>query len=391
MKKFLLFSLTAAFSFTFLNAQTPYYTSTVGSPGYHMSISQDTSVDVTDMTLNVGTVGTGLIWNFQGLDADLLDTINFDFLNAQEMTEFPTGNEVVESNLGRIVFDKDNANGLFLIGTGMTVLGNYVGLNYTPPQKHLDDVNNVGTTFNTLSLVDEKVYVGIDTTVFGCHINVDSIEFKRRSNYTVNFDASGELRLPTDTFAYTLRASTIETTIDSIFIYSPLGMSGPACGAFGLTAPVGWSLAPDNLIALSMIATSAVQRDTMLTLEWYHPQGVFPFCVVDYTFDPGFSDTTFNSVRFKATDGSDIGFEEYTPIDMSLYPNPASTTITIQSNADLSQATMYMYNAQGQQVRAVLLNGGNTVDISFFENGMYFYQVVEGNKLLHNGKFIVKK
>src|SRR5688572_25267092 len=154
MKKLVLTSLTAAFSFAFLNAQTPYSIYTVGSPGHWISMSQDTAVDVTDMTLNVGTIGTGLTWNFSGLDADLMDTINFDMLTGSESTEFPTGNMVVESNLGRVVFEKDNTNGLFLLGTGMDVFGNFIGLNYNPPQQRLEASNTVGTSMNTVSVVD---------------------------------------------------------------------------------------------------------------------------------------------------------------------------------------------------------------------------------------------
>lgn len=391
MKKVLFSLFTVAVSFTWANAQSPYYTSTSGSPGHWMSISEDQSIDVTDMTLDVGITGADQIWNFQGLDVDASDTVNFLFPNSSETTEFPAGNVVVESNLGRIVFNKDDASGLFLMGTGMDVFGNYTGLNYNPPQKQLDDINDIGTTFNTVSYVDESIYVGIDTTVFGCNINIDSINIRRQSDYTVNFDSDGELRLPTDTFVYTLRSTNLETTIDSIFIYSPLGMSGIACATFGLTAPVGWSLAPDALIALSGLATAAVQFDTLRTQAWYHPQGVFPFCIVDYTFDPGFVDTTFNSVRFKATDGSDIGYEDVALVDMTIYPNPASSMMMIQTNADLSSATMFVYNVQGQQVRSVSLNGNNSVDVADMDNGMYLYTIVSDKKLLNHGKFVVKK
>jgi len=391
MKKVLFSLLTVAFSFSWANAQTPYYTSTSGSPGHWISISEDQNVDVTDMTLNVGTTGPDQIWNFQGLDVDASDTINFLFPTVDETNEFPGANVIVESNLGRIVFNKDDASGLFLMGTGMDVFGNYTGLNYNPPQKQLDDVNDLGTTFNTISYVDESIYVGIDTNVFGCQITIDSIGIKRQSNYTVNFDSDGELRLPTDTFVYTLRSTNVETTIDSIFIFCPTGISGGTCGAFGLTAPVGWSLAPDDLIALSGIANSAIELDTITTQAWYHPQGVFPFCIVDYTIDPGFTDTTFNIVRFKATDGSDIGYEDVALVDMSIYPNPASSIMMIQTNADLSSATMLVYNVQGQQIRSVSLNGNNSVDVADMDNGMYLYTIVSDKKLLNHGKFVVKK
>jgi hypothetical protein len=52
---------------------------------------------------------------------------------------------------------------------------------------------------------------------------------------------------------------------------------------------------------------------------------------------------------------------------------------------------MYIYNAQGQQVRTTNLNGSNRVDVAGLNNGMYFYQLANGNKLLHHGKFMISK
>jgi hypothetical protein len=393
MKKFLFTLLTAALSFTFASAQQMnYYTNMVGTPGQTFDMAQDTAADQTDLTFSTSTSGAGLTWDFQGLDLDVVETIIYDVLNGQETPEFPAAaNLVIESGLGRVVFQKDDPTGLFLMGTGMDVFGNFVGLNYNPPQQQLADSNGLGTTFNTVSFVDEKIYVGIDTTIFGCYINIDTIQIKRISDYTVNFDATGELRLPLDTFVYTLRSNNVERTVDSIFIYSPSGISGVACTTFGISAPVGWSLAPDNLIALSGIATSAVSVDSMFTMAWYDPYTISPICIVDYYYDVNYTDTTINNVRFKATDTPDIGFEQEEGVVLNVYPNPASTILMIQTNADLSNATMNLFNVQGQLVKGISLNGNNVIDVSTLDNGMYFYQVIEGNKLLHQNKIVVKK
>jgi hypothetical protein len=391
MKKILFSFLTVAISFTFASAQQMnYYTNMVGTPGQTFDMAQDTNAIFPDLLFMTTDTGAGQIWNFQGLDADNVETIIYDNLNGQESPEFPTGNLVIESSLGRIVFDKNDPSGLFLLGTGMNVFGNFVGLNYTPPQKQLDDVNGLHTTFNTVSNVDEYIYVGIDTTVFGCHIVIDTINIKRLSDYTVNFDATGELRLPLDTFVYTLRSNNIERTVDSIFIYSSTGISGIACTTFGISAPMGWSLAPDNLIALSGIANSAVSVDSMFTMGWYDPYTISPICIVDYYYDPNYTDTTINNVRFKALNTPDIGFEQPEGVILNVYPNPASSMLMIQTNADLSNATMNLFNVQGQLVRTISLNGNNVIDISTIDNGMYFYQVIDGNKLLHQDKIVVK-
>jgi hypothetical protein len=397
MKKTLFSLLTAAFTLTFLNAQQmSYYVDMVGVQGQSFILAQDTAIIPGEIDLNTGSVGAGKIWNFQGLDSDKMDTIHFDALTGPEATDFPTGNLVMQSTaLGRIIFDADPSTGLFLQGTSIDLMGNPLSLGYTPPQQNLPPVANLGSTSHTLSHVDESFYVGIDQTFgtvpFTCHIVIDSIELKRVSDYTVDFDATGELRLPLDTFTYAIRAMSREVTLDSIFIFCPSGITDPACSIAGLSAPVGWSLAPDALISLSGFATSAVTLDSIFTATWYVPYQISPVCVMDITYDNNYTDTNFVTARFKGVDTPDIGFEQQDEINLSVYPNPASTLLMLQTNAAITNATMYVYNTSGQQVKAIALNGSNVVDVSTLTNGMYFYQLADGNKLLHHGKFIVKK
>lgn len=392
MKKSLFSLLTVTFTLTYIQAQQmSYYVDMVGSPGQSFVIAQDDTINPGDFDLNIGTVGAGVIWNFQGLDNNGLDTINFLNMNAQEMIDFPGGNLVIESNVGRIVFDKDVANGLFLHGTAQDFQGVPLSLNYTPPQQTLPAVASLGSTAHTISMVDETVYVGIDTSVLGCNIRIDSLEFARRSDYTVTIDATGELRLPLDTFTYALRALSSERTLDSIFIYCPLGISGGTCVGFGLAAPVGWSLAPDILISLSGFAPAAVSSDSTFTASFYDPYTISPICIVDFYYDSAYVDTNFLSVKFKGLNTPDIGFEQVDQIDLMVYPNPAANFLILETSADLTNATMFIYNAQGQQVRATALNNTHQIDVSGLNNGVYFYQLADGNKLLHRGRFIVKK
>ena len=391
MKKILLSLLTVAITITFTNAQQmSYYVNMSGDQGQSFPIAQDTSLIVpADMDLDMSDTGAGVIWNFQGLDMDLQDTINFLDLVGNEPTDFPSGNVVLESNVGRIVFNRFVGSGLYLLGSDVTFAGTQMSVNYVPAQRTMPEGSGLHTMDSTTSYISEKVYVGIDTTIFTCHLVIDTIWLKRRTDYRINFDATGELRLPLDTFAYTVRSVSSEVTVDSIFVYCPIGIDPGTC--FGMSAPVGWSLAPDQLIALSGFADSAVTHGTTRTATWYYPYTISPICIIDYTYDPGFVDTTFVTARFKSTNTPDIGFEEVNQISLNVYPNPASNILILQTDANLKDATMYIYNSHGQQLRATQLNEGNTLDVSDLSNGMYFYQLANGTKLLHHGKFIIKK
>lgn len=391
MKKFLFSLLTVAICFSNLSAQQlSYYTEMVGTPGQTFVMAGDTNL-VFDIVYDPGNTGTGLIWNFQGLDLDELDTLNFQTPTGQEATDFPGINLTNSSNVGNLAFDRDIVNGLFLLGASLDMGGFPVSLNYNPPQKQLDYVNSVGTTFNTTSYVDEVIYVGISQNVLGCQVDVDSVNIKRKSDYTVNFDASGELRLPLDTFAYALCANTKEITLDSIFIYCPTGISGPSCSGFGLSAPVGWSLAPDFLVSFSGFAPGAVTLDSAYTSVFYVPYTISPVCIISFDYDSAYIDTNYYTARFKGTNTPDIGFEELDQISLNVYPNPTASILMLQTDAILTNATILIFNSQGQQVRTQTLNGSSSVDVSGLTNGMYYYQLAEGKKLLHMGKFIIEK
>ena len=71
MKKSLFSLLTVAFTLTYIQAQQmSYYVDMVGSPGQSFVIAQDDTINPGDFDLNIGTVGAGVIWNFQGLNID---------------------------------------------------------------------------------------------------------------------------------------------------------------------------------------------------------------------------------------------------------------------------------------------------------------------------------
>jgi len=72
-------------------------------------------------------------------------------------------------------------------------------------------------------------------------------------------------------------------------------------------------------------------------------------------------------------------FEDENNIDISLFPNPANSQITFEFNkASKEQLFVSIFNAQGQEVRAIEFESGinsQNVDISDLSSGVYFYRV----------------
>lgn len=76
-----------------------------------------------------------------------------------------------------------------------------------------------------------------------------------------------------------------------------------------------------------------------------------------------------------ATVTSTAGLNEETAV-ISVFPNPASSMVTIQSTQPLP---FHIFNVQGVEMATGTLNEKTTVDVSGFAPGMYFLQVSTGN------------
>ena len=70
---------------------------------------------------------------------------------------------------------------------------------------------------------------------------------------------------------------------------------------------------------------------------------------------------------------------------VNVWPNPATSTINIKGE---SLETVYMYNAMGQLVITLDLSDENqsTIDVSGFNSGIYFMNVIS-----QNGNSVLKK
>ncbi len=79
-------------------------------------------------------------------------------------------------------------------------------------------------------------------------------------------------------------------------------------------------------------------------------------------------------------------------LSISIYPNPFSTSTTLQTNYNLKGATLTIYNTLGQTVKqienvseqTILLNRENLI------SGIYFIRLTQGNKVIVSDKLIIR-
>ena len=77
---------------------------------------------------------------------------------------------------------------------------------------------------------------------------------------------------------------------------------------------------------------------------------------------------------------------------ISVYPNPASSTITIHQSTPSPNQQLLITNILGEEIYHQAINNSTqtTIDISHWSNGVYFYQI-RGDKETVQGKFVKEK
>ncbi len=75
--------------------------------------------------------------------------------------------------------------------------------------------------------------------------------------------------------------------------------------------------------------------------------------------------------------------------EVILYPNPATTEITIQKAVQVGNCNVEFYNMEGKKVFYQELTSNSTkIDISSLQKGSYIYKITDKNNVLDSGKWI---
>jgi hypothetical protein len=76
---------------------------------------------------------------------------------------------------------------------------------------------------------------------------------------------------------------------------------------------------------------------------------------------------------------------------VSIIPNPFSLTAEIQSNENLINATLVLYNSFGQQVKILKNISGQTIILERgnLSVGIYYLQLFQGNRIIKTEKIII--
>ena len=85
-----------------------------------------------------------------------------------------------------------------------------------------------------------------------------------------------------------------------------------------------------------------------------------------------------------------VGVEQISSLDIKVYPNPASTTVTLELSSDMVKAQFKLLDARGRVVREGIVNNKTTINIKNLSSGMYMIEVV-GDEIRARKKFLVNE
>jgi hypothetical protein len=75
----------------------------------------------------------------------------------------------------------------------------------------------------------------------------------------------------------------------------------------------------------------------------------------------------------------------------NIYPNPFSTSATIETETQITSATIEIFNIFGEQVKTFQLSDSKSkITRDNLSDGVYFYQIVSNNKVVDRGKLIIE-
>lgn len=287
--------------------------------------------------------GTGQTWNYSTLLTNNIDTTAFqDAAGTPFASSFPSSNlATYQTTDGSYGYYTSNSSGLYLDGNG-SATGNLI---YNPSLLYIPVPFSYGSTATGMGRLV------VDTSVAG-----QGYRIVLRFENTYEGDATGSLQTPQGTYNV-LRVKMTQLVYDSISVeLSPgTGIYVPFSGSVSQTTNYNF-LSTGNTVNLIMDISADSLGATSTSSRYFSGQAVV-------------------SVEQIANAKKTV-----------VYPNPAIDKINFKNDVN---AEVIIYDNAGQEVKRVVGNVGNSVDIQSLKAGVYRYKVIYTDKT-ESGSFIVQ-
>jgi len=225
---------------------------------------------------------------------------------------------------------------------------------------------NVGTSIGSLNIFVVK-YDSIGNALWAKGAGENDAEIANGITTDANGNAyvTGTFNSSSISFGTNTLTKTGSTYYSDIFVvkYDSIGNALWAKGVGGTDSETGFGITTD------------ANGNVFLTGYFYSPS---------ITFGTTTLTNTGGSLFVTKLGGSVTGIDDLSyNSKIKIFPNPFSSSTTLQANENLKDATLIVYDSFGQAVKEIKNISGKTITFSRnnLASGVYFIQLKEGNKI----------
>lgn len=340
---FVLLSFTANSQITITLADMP----TIG-----ITITEAT--DTVCSNVSIGNSGANQVWNFTNIanhDQETSSWVNPTTLPGS--SNFPTAQIAITKPGSQDSYVRGSSTSFEMLGIhgDISGMGTTYG-NFNPPYKYFQFPTNYQTSFSG----NYSFYFSIPYP----NPPIDSLKLTFNATYSTVVDAWGTASTPIYSNVPCLRQKMYSVTAINSFIHNTLT---------GTWLPTGNPAEYDT--SLNYIWLSNLQKFTLASIETT-PTG-----------------TVINATYLLSTGSIGVNENSNVKTNIDIFPNPANEYITVSGIT--KNAIILVFDSNGKLLtNRILKTFKNTLNVSDYNNGMYFYQVVDlDGRLLNKGKFSV--
>ncbi|MFZ4413900.1 MAG: T9SS type A sorting domain-containing protein [Bacteroidales bacterium] len=311
--------------------------------------------DTVCVNINIGNAGTSQTWNLANIANSYQLTSSWvPPASRPGAAYFPTATVAVVKPGGQDSYAKISATSAEMLGMHGDFgapIGVKAGI-FSPSMKYFQYPTNYQTSFNGTYVFEIKTAYSQPP--------IDSMKLSFSINYTSIVDGWGNVTTPAFSNIASLRQKNTSFTTISSYAHSSI---------------TGW------------VSSGTPQKDTSINYIWL--SNVQKFTLADVETE--WSGHVVKATYLLSTGVVGIHENSSTKININLFPNPANEMINISGITQ--NAVLLIFDTNAKLISSKLLKTyNNTLNISDYSNGIYFYQIVDMNgQAIDKGKFSVVK
>ncbi len=115
-----------------------------------------------------------------------------------------------------------------------------------------------------------------------------------------------------------------------------------------------------------------------------------PVSETGYFNNNGTWDLNYRQTAYYSDFGSSTSIEDVPETPVSVFPNPASETVTFSWGEKYIRLNLELYDLTGKQVISRSIDNNETIGVDQLSRGIYLYKLTDNNDIIDTGKITLR-